>query len=236
MGLILAMAASKVVEVFGLIASVVEVAFNSGNGWMLFILAAIAFALLAMCVRYIPHNRVGVIEKLWSGKGSLSDGRIVSLAGEAGYQAQLLRGGLHFGYWRWQYRIHRARLVTIPQGEIGYVYTRDGEPLSPSQTLGRVVPCNNFQDAAMFLEPVVDQPCGQRGRQRAILREGVYAINPALFVVITQSVVYVLPQVQESHERKAVSQWQEELQAVSGFQPIVIGRRVLTEEIGRAHV
>ena len=27
--------------------------------------------LLWLSVRYIPHNRVGVIEKLWSGKGSL---------------------------------------------------------------------------------------------------------------------------------------------------------------------
>lgn len=185
----------------------------------------VPIATLAMCVRYIPHNRVGIIEKLWSSQGSLADGRIVSLTGEAGYQAQLLRGGIHFGFWRWQYRIHKARLVTIPQGEIGYVYARDGEPLSPSQTLGRVVPSNNFQDASLFLEPGNDRASGQRGRQRAILREGVYAINPALFVVITHNRVYTLPQVQESFERTAVSQWQEELRAVNGFQPVVIGCR-----------
>lgn len=180
--------------------------------------------LLWLCVRYIPHNRVGVVEKLWSGKGSLGEGRIIALNGEAGYQAKLLRGGLHFGYWRWQYRIHKTRLVTIPQSEIGYVYARDGEPLSPSQTLGRVVPSNNVQDAVVFLDPGVEHPRGQRGRQRAILREGVYAINPALFVVITNSDVFALLQVQEPHERKAVSQWQEELRGVNGFQPIVIGR------------
>ena len=44
--------------------------------------------------------------------------------------------------------MHKVRLVTISQGKIGYVYARDGEPLPSSQTLGRVVPCNNFQDAA----------------------------------------------------------------------------------------
>ena len=180
--------------------------------------------LVWLCVRYIPHNRVGVVEKLWSGRGSLGEGRIIALNGEAGYQAKLLRGGLHFGYWRWQYRIHKTRLVTIPQSEIGYVYARDGEPLSPSQTLGRVVPCNNVQDATVFLDAGVEHPRGQRGRQRAILREGVYAINPALFVVITNSDVFALLQVQEPHERKAVSQWQEELRGVNGFQPIVIGR------------
>ena len=39
----------------------------------------------------------------------------------------------------------------IPQGKIGYVYSRDGDPLQPSQTLARVVPCNYFQDARTFL-------------------------------------------------------------------------------------
>ena len=204
--------------------------------------------LIWLCVRYIPHNRVGVVEKLWSGKGSLAEGRIIALNQEAGYQAKLLRGGLHFGYWRWQYRIHQSRLVTIPQREIGYVYARDGEPLAPSQTLARVVHCNNFQDASAFLDPLSvvtstyqsvelgsdgqtalvtknehDAPRGQRGRQRAILREGVYAINPALFVVVTASEVFALSQAQEPREREAVSEWQEELLAVNGFQPIVIG-------------
>ena len=101
---------------------------------------------------------------------------------------------MHFGLWRWQYRIHKVPLVTIPQGKIGYVYARDGEPLPPSQTLGRVVDCNNFQDARAFLgEPASATTVrGQRGRQRAILREGVYAINLALFVVITEDMVYHL--------------------------------------------
>ena len=42
-------------------------------------------------------------------------------------------------------------LVTIPQSKIGYVYARDGDPLTPGQTLGRVVASNNFQDARAFL-------------------------------------------------------------------------------------
>src|SRR5436309_4736873 len=143
--------------------------------------------------RYIPNNRVGVIEKLWSGKGSVTEGRILALNGEAGYQADLLRGGMHFGFWRWQYRIHKTPLVTVPQGKIGYVYARDGEPLQPSQTLGRVIPCNNFQDARSFLGESTEadeSTLGQRGRQRAILREGVYAINLALYFIITEDQVY----------------------------------------------
>src|SRR5262245_26941561 len=82
--------------------------------------------------RYIPHNRVGIVEKLWSRKGSLTHGRIVAVEGEAGFQAELLRGGVHAGYFPWQYRIHKQPLVMISEGKIGYVYARDGSPLPPT--------------------------------------------------------------------------------------------------------
>ena len=98
-------------------------------------------------IRYIPNNYVGIVEKLWSRQRLRPRRAHYRPHGEAGFQAELLRGGVHFGLWRWQYRIHKVRLVTVSQGKIGYVYARDGEPLPPSQTLGRVVPCNNFQDA-----------------------------------------------------------------------------------------
>src|SRR5258708_26980402 len=102
-------------------------------------------------LRYIPNDRVGIIEKFWSGKGSVRAGHIIALSGEAGYQADLLRGGVHFFLGRWQCRIHWAPLVTIPQGKIGYVYARDGDALPPSQTLSRNANCDNFQDARAFL-------------------------------------------------------------------------------------
>ena len=158
------------------------------------------------------------MEKLISARGSVKDGNIIAVNGEAGYQADLLRGGWHLFLWPFVYRIHKAPLVTVPQGKIGYVYARDGEPLEPSQTLARVVDCNNFQDSRKFLAQ------GQRGRQRAILREGVYAINPALFVVITEDTAYHLLQAR-TEVQKLVS-WQKELQEVAGFDPLVIGAPV----------
>lgn len=183
--------------------------------------------LLRLGVLYIPHNHVGIVEKLWSSKGAVHDGAILALNGEAGYQVELLRGGLHFGLWRWQYRVHKVPLVTITQGRIGYVYARDGEPLTPSQTLGRVIPCNNFQDARAFLEGGEDDSGmmvrGQRGRQRAIIREGVYAINPALFVVVTEEWVYAVSQLQSRQERQKLEAWQRHLREIDGFAPIVIG-------------
>jgi uncharacterized membrane protein YqiK len=181
---------------------------------------SVALAVIAVIwfcgVRYIPHNRVGIIEKLWSRHGSLTEGKIISLEGEAGYASRLLRGGIHFGFYPWQYRLHRHPLVTVAEGKIGYVYARDGTPLPPTQTLGRCIDCNRFQDARAF---IVNG--GQRGRQRDILREGVYAINTALFVIITEDGVYAGP-VQAS-EREKFAAWQSELLDCGGFSPVIIG-------------
>src|SRR5947209_2019543 len=78
-----------------------------------FLLVGLAVAtVLTGFVRLIPNNRVGIIEKLWSPAGSVPEGCIMALNGEAGFQAELLRGGLHFGFWTWQYRIHKVSLVT----------------------------------------------------------------------------------------------------------------------------
>src|SRR5688572_13462322 len=189
---------------------------SAGQILLLIFLLMLVATLIVFGVRFIPNDRVGIIEKLWSLRGSVSEGRIMAFNGQAGYEAHLLRGGIHFGKWVWQYRIHKVPLVTIPQGKIGHIYARDGEPLSPGQTLGRVVECGNFQDAESFLrgrlvkagdEPIV---VGQRGRQRSILREGVYAINLSLFFVITEDQVYHL-NVDGKHELQKLVRWQEEL-------------------------
>jgi uncharacterized membrane protein YqiK len=199
---------------------------SAGQGilYVLLLLLGILLVCELVGLRYIPNNRVGIIEKLWSPKGSVTEGRIIALGEEAGYHADLLRGGFHLALWRWQYRIHKVALVTVPQGKIGYVYARDGQPLQPSQTLGRVVPSNNFQDARAFLGEGSEENAqlGQRGRQRAILREGVYAINLALFVVITEDVVYRL-NFQGQRELETLVSWQKELRHIDGFSPIVIG-------------
>lgn len=164
-------------------------------------------------IRHIPNNRVGIVEKLWSGKGSLGEGEIIAMKGEAGYQEEILRGGIHFRLWRWQYSVHKVELVKIRQNKLGYVFARDGVPLNPSQALGTtVLEGNNFQNARGFIEAE-----GQRGRQREILREGVYAINLALFDVITEEKIYSL------EPAKNLVTWQEHLGELHGFDPVIIG-------------
>ena len=192
-------------------------------------LAEVVIALLLLNVligvRYIPHRRVGILEKLWSPRGSLGQGRIIALAGEAGFQARVLRGGLHVGYPFWMYSVHTVPLVTVAEGRIGYVYARDGIPLTATQTLGASVECNGFQDPVAFLTNN-----GQRGRQRGILREGVYAINTALFVVITEQGIHAGPVSRV--EREQCASWQQELEVARGFAPVLVGSAFYTQRTG----
>src|SRR5215211_6133499 len=129
-------------------------------------------------VRAIPNTRIGIVEKRYSGKGSVKSG-FIALNGEAGFQPNVLRGGLHY-LMPIQYVVHTAPLVTIPQGKIGYIFARDGKLLDPTQTLASKVDVNDFQDVESFLKNG-----GQRGPQRRILREGTYAINLVQFIVLT---------------------------------------------------
>jgi len=184
--------------------------------WILGKLAILALIAWLVGIRYIPHSRVGIIEKLWSAQGSLREGRIVATQGEAGFQADMLRGGLHIGYFPWQYRIHRQPLVVVPEGRIGYVYARDGAPLPPTQTLAKGSGSALFQDAAAFLKNG-----GQRGRQRAILREGVYAVNLSLFVVMTEDRIYTGPVT----DTDKYADWQRQLASLRGFTPLVVGTK-----------
>ncbi len=144
------------------------------------IIALLALLKLSNVIRYIPNNQVGIVEKLWTPRGSVADG-FIALNGEAGFEPEVLRGGLHL-FFPFMYRIHRSDLVTVGQGKIAYVFARDGAPLGASQVLGAndSDDKSDFQDARRFL-----RAGGQKGPQRKILREGTYAINTTQFAIIT---------------------------------------------------
>jgi uncharacterized membrane protein YqiK len=164
-------------------------------------------------VRYIPNDRIGVVEKRWSARGSIRSG-LIALRGEAGYQPWILRGGLHW-LLPLQYRVHRMPLVTITQGSIGYVFARDGAPLEPMQALASNVTADDFSDVTTFL-----QHGGQRGPQRKILREGTYALNLAEFVVITYDKVYFLPINREEDDK--IRRMAGVIGERAGFAPVVL--------------
>jgi len=112
--------------------------FSSGNMPLLVtslpaVGAIVLFVTASGMIRYIPNSRIGVVEKLWSGKGSVKAG-LLALDGEAGFQPELLRGGFHF-FPPFQYKVHICPMVSVTQGKIGYVFARDGRDLPAGQTL-----------------------------------------------------------------------------------------------------
>ena len=142
--------------------------------------ALVAFTLLVLRLglRVVREDEAGLLVRRYG--IPLAQGRLIALEGEAGYQATLLPPGMHFPVWRWHYKVKSVPLTVVRPGEIALVVARDGAQIPAGRILGRVVPCDDFQDAAAFL-----RNGGERGRQLAMLTSGTYRINPALFEVIT---------------------------------------------------
>jgi uncharacterized membrane protein YqiK len=164
-------------------------------------------------LRYIPNTRIGIVEKLWSRHGSVTHG-FIALGGEAGFQADVLRGGWHM-FFPFQYRVHVVPLVTIAQGKIGHVFARDGQMLPPTQALASNATAKDFTDATNFLHNG-----GQRGPQRRVLREGTYAINVAQFVVVTEDGSHYLPL--SRGDQATFETMAKLLDERGGFEPVVI--------------
>jgi uncharacterized membrane protein YqiK len=173
----------------------------------------VALMLIWSSIVYVPNNRVGVLERLWSAKGSIEHG-IVALDGEAGYAPDLLRGGFHLLF-PFQYRVHKTDLVTVPQGEIGYVFARDGKPLEPGQSLAGNAQAQDFEDVRGFLAA-----SGQKGPQRKLIREGVYAINVAQFIVLTRARTYAIALAQSDAD--TIDAMRAQIEARGGFHPILV--------------
>ena len=169
----------------------------SGWWWALALLAIVIFlslggfrlSLRLLGVVIIPQDSLGVVNKkfvLFGANKTLPDGCIVALNGEAGIQADTLPPGIHFCYWPWQYEIWIQKFVTVAQGTIGVVESRDGKSLTDGRVLAKRVDCDAFQDARKFLVNG-----GERGPQIAIIPPGTYRINTALFTVTPEKVLEI---------------------------------------------
>lgn len=129
----------------------------------------------------IGEREVGIVVRKFTLSGrALPAGRLIALNGEAGLQADTLAPGWHWGYWPWQYSVKKESVIVVPQGEIALIVAADGKPIPPERILGKIVDCDNFQDARKFLTQG-----GEKGRQMSFLTAGTYRINTALFKVIT---------------------------------------------------
>ena len=179
------------------------------------ILAGIYLVYISRIIVFIGNDSIGIIEKLWSPRGSIKSG-FIALEASAGFQPHILRGGVHF-FPPFQYRIHVRPLPTVPQGPVGYVFARSGSDLSPGQTLGSMPEGASFEHVRSFIELG-----GQRGPQRTILREGVHAINIAQFVILTSEGTHA---VALSGDAGALEGMRNAIAERDGFNPVVLRDR-----------
>ncbi len=164
-------------------------------------------------VTFIPNNKVGIVEKLLGGKDRT--GGIIALNGEAGFQAKVLRGGWYFRF-RGFYKVHKVDLITVPAGQIGYVYARDGQKMPGDQILGRQVDCHGYEDVEAFLNNG-----GQKGPQNDILNAGTYAINVAQFVVLCENGIHALALGTEN-EKEIIKNIDHMIRERGGYRPVII--------------
>jgi uncharacterized membrane protein YqiK len=156
------------------------------------------FVLLALFLAggglvFINNDSYGVVERRWSRRAGGQDG-FMALRGGAGFLPQTIKGGWHT-FMPFQYRVHRQKLITVRS--IGYLFARTGAPLAEGQALAKG---------------------GQGGPQRRILRAGTYAINTALFVVLTDEGVWQIP----LGDTDRASTLHALIVARHGFDPVVI--------------
>src|SRR6476659_10161167 len=140
--------------------------------------AVALYFLLRLGVVVIGEEESGLVVRRYGRE--LPAGRIIAIAGEAGYQARMLPPGWHFPLWRWKYKVERVPLIEVEPGQIALVVAKDGNAIPSERVLGREVDCDKFQDAIRFLENG-----GEKGRQLCMLTAGKYRINPALFDIVT---------------------------------------------------
>jgi SPFH domain / Band 7 family len=152
---------------------------------LLYFLVAVSVVfvvVVATGIGRIGHGKVGVVRRKFGHRHPDDEGfSEIRAHGSAGYQAATLKADERYILPRLLYEVKKYPRTRVPAGTIGVVVALDGARLSPDQTLGKHVECDDFQDGRAFL-----LSGGQKGRQLGILPgDASYDINPKLFKVFT---------------------------------------------------
>jgi uncharacterized membrane protein YqiK len=147
----------------------------------------------------IPQGKIGVVQAA-DGK-PLPRGRIIARdidcdyfqdaraflkgSGERGPQMKVIPPGT-FRINPLLFMIKLFDATDVPQGKIGIVEARDGNPLPVGRVIAKGVDCDSYQDAKAFYELG-----GERGPQAKVVPPGTYRINPVLFDVKLEDVVEI---------------------------------------------
>lgn len=163
-------------------------------GWILPVVLMLIFyrwSFRLFGIWIIPEDKVGIVTKkfkLFGANKTLKEGEIFACNEESGIQADVLKPGVYFWFWPWQYNIDIEPLLVIEKGKIGLVQAEGGKEIPVGKILANKVECQNFQDAKAFL-----LSGGQKGRQTQFLTAGTYRINHRLFKVFTFDITQISP-------------------------------------------
>ncbi len=129
---------------------------------------------------HIFARRVENHDTFQDGEGFLRNG------GQKGPQVDILSPG-KYRVNTYLFRVHTQPALIVPQGRVGIVGARDGEPMATGRLLARKVDGHQaFQDGEAFIAGD-----GQRGPQIEVIFPGRYRINTDLFSVDVQPATIV---------------------------------------------
>lgn len=138
----------------------------------------------------IDSDKVGHLKRIYLGE-SMPPGRIIALPGQKGPQAEILPPGFHLRpFVKILFDVDELPVVTVPQGQYGFVVAKDGKALRSGQYLAdewAESEKERMLDALYFMGENEDgqkaEPRGQKGPQLTVLTPGRYRLNRYLFDV-----------------------------------------------------
>lgn len=159
--------------------------------------AALSFIYVGNSFVNVGSDNIATFEKTVL-SSPLQGGKIIAVNGEMGPQAWFMREG-YFQHKPWVYLTHNSTeepLTVIPEGRIGVLYARDGEPMGKDQFFaddwydayllklkeGEVPEYTREQYEVKMLDPTFFLTNGGvKGPQYTVLKPGKYAISPVLW-------------------------------------------------------
>jgi regulator of protease activity HflC (stomatin/prohibitin superfamily) len=150
-----------------------------------------AIILVSTSVYWVGQNQVAMFERVYWGEQLPSD-RIIAMPWQKGPQARIAGPGFHFELGiKISHDITTSDIIEVPEGNYGFVTTKDGMPFNEGQYMAKAWPddkTDQMMNALYFMGITEDRddykgPRGQMGPQLTVLRPGKYRINKYLYEV-----------------------------------------------------
>ena len=128
-------------------------------GLVLLVIAACELAGL----RYIANNRVGVVEKLWSVKGSVPEGGSSRSTARRGFRRRSCVAALHFGSGGGSSGSTGCRWSRSRKARSAMFMPATAKHCCRARRWARLIPATTFKTPARFLGGEVDEPRPRAG-------------------------------------------------------------------------